>query len=154
MACWPSTSEGETAVTSVDYTVEDAAGDQVTSTYTVTVVGTNEAPVALDDQVVTDEGVAATINILGNDSDPDGDALSIVSVNGASVGEAFSVTTAADRTGTVVVDASGNLTFTPDASFDDLNDGESDTVSFGYSITDGQFIDLGMQICVLLGFFT
>ena len=130
---------GETAISTVEYTIEDAAGDQVTSTYSVTIEGANEAPVALDDQLVTDEGVAATINILGNDSDPDGDALSIVSVNGASVGQEFSVTTGSGRTGTVIVDASGNLTFTPDSSFDDLNDGESDTVSFGYSITDGQF---------------
>ena len=130
---------GETMISTVEYTIEDAAGDQVTSTYSVTIEGANEAPLALDDQLVTDEGVAATINILGNDSDPDGDALSIVEVNGATVGEMFSVTTGAGRTGTVVVDASGNLTFTPDSSFDDLNDGENDTVSFGYSITDGQF---------------
>ena len=102
-------------------------------------MGTNEPPVPLDDQLVTQEGVAATINILSNDSDPDGDELSIVSVNDTPVGQAFDVTTTSGRTGIVIVDPSGNLTFTPDSSFDDLIDGESDSLTFLYSVTDGQF---------------
>jgi len=51
-----------------------------TATVTVTVTCLNDAPVAADDSVTTDEDTAVTIDGLGNDSDVDGDSLSIASV--------------------------------------------------------------------------
>jgi hypothetical protein len=50
---------------------------QVAATITITVVAVNQAPVAADD-IVTVSGTTATIDVLANDSDPEGDALSIV----------------------------------------------------------------------------
>ena len=42
----------------------------------------NDAPVAVDDQATTDEGIAVTINVIANDSDPNGliDPTSVVVV--------------------------------------------------------------------------
>ena len=64
----------------------------------------NAAPVAAADSVTTDEDNAVTIAVLGNDSDVDGDALSLASVTqGAN--------------GTVVINPDNTLNYTPDADF-------------------------------------
>ncbi|MCV5959541.1 cadherin-like domain-containing protein, partial [Escherichia coli] len=52
---------------------------------TVTVTPVNDSPVAVDDTVSTQEDTVVTIDVLPNDSDVDGDKLSIQS---ASVPEA------------------------------------------------------------------
>jgi hypothetical protein len=48
--------------------------------------GINSSPMALDDNVVTTYNSPVTINVLSNDSDPDGDALSVVAVGTPSNG--------------------------------------------------------------------
>lgn len=40
----------------------------------------NQAPVAADDQATTDAGVLVEIEVLANDTDPDGDPLTVVSI--------------------------------------------------------------------------
>jgi hypothetical protein len=75
----------------------------------------------IDSALVTDENQALTINpstLLGNDSDADGDSLSIQSVQGAVNGE-------------VSLDTSGNILFTPDAYYV----GEA---TFDYTVSDGR----------------
>ena len=81
----------------------------------VTTLITNRPPTAADDVRSTVKNVAITIPVLTNDSDPDGDALTIVSVsptNGA-----------ANIVGT-------NVVFTPTLNF-------IGTAFIGYTITDG-----------------
>ncbi|MEM7210671.1 MAG: Ig-like domain-containing protein [Pseudomonadota bacterium] len=127
-------------VDSVTFTYEITDGQFTEeATVTINVTGRNAPPEPMADSVVTNEGEAKTINILGNDTDPDGDALTIVNVNGFNVGEAFEVTTVEGYKGTVVVLSNGDLTFTPSDDFNVLNDMESATVSFDYTVTDGQF---------------
>jgi hypothetical protein len=65
---------------------------------------------------VTSVGVTITLPILGNDSDPDGDALTLVSVGQAA-------------NGTVVLNADGSVSYTPDAGF-------SGTDTFTYLVVD------------------
>lgn len=70
----------------------------------------NQAPQAQDDNVTTDEDQALVItptSLLGNDSDADGDSLSISSVVNA-------------VNGTVILDNDGNIVFTPEANFNGL----------------------------------
>ncbi len=86
------------------FNIEQIIGDDV-----------NYAPVANDDTASTDEDVPVTINVLGNDVDPDGDALS--------------VTAASSPDGSVVINGDGTITFTPNADFN----GET-TIS--YTVTD------------------
>ncbi|EOK5972675.1 tandem-95 repeat protein [Vibrio parahaemolyticus] len=88
---------------------------------TVTVTPVNDSPVAVDDTVSTQEDTVVTIDVLPNDSDVDGDKLSIES---ASVPK---------EQGTVEV-VDGKLVFTPAENF---NGGAEIT----YTVTDGQLTD-------------
>jgi hypothetical protein len=105
--------------TSISYSISDGQGGTASAVVVVTVVAANDAPVALDDSVTTPEDAAVTINVLGNDSDTDGDPLS---VTGATVPASQ---------GTVIVNANGSLTFTPATNF-------NGPASISYSISDGQ----------------
>ncbi|HCG7675088.1 TPA: tandem-95 repeat protein [Vibrio parahaemolyticus] len=88
---------------------------------TVTVTPVNDSPVAVDDTVSTQEDTVVTIDVLPNDSDVDGDKLSIQS---ASVPK---------EQGTVEV-ADGKLVFTPTENFN----GDAEVT---YTVTDGQLTD-------------
>ncbi|WP_273993029.1 tandem-95 repeat protein [Vibrio parahaemolyticus] len=88
---------------------------------TVTVTPVNDSPVAVDDSVSTQEDTVVTIDVLPNDSDVDGDKLSIQS---ASVPEAQ---------GKVEI-VEGKLVFTPAENFN----GDAEIT---YTVTDGQLTD-------------
>ena len=93
---------GEATIT---YSIVDTDGATDTATVAVTVTPVNDAPVALDDIATTDEDVAVVVDLLGNDSDVDGDPLRIgtVSVDPAQ--------------GSVVDNGDGTVTFTPAPDF-------------------------------------
>lgn len=76
----------------------------------------NNNPVANDDNVTGDQDYAITVDALGNDTDSDGDALSI---SGVTQGGSGSVTI-----------SGGQVIYTPNAGF-------SGNDSFTYTITDG-----------------
>ncbi|MFG6563328.1 Hint domain-containing protein [Sulfitobacter sp. 1A13421] len=78
--------------------------------------GGNDAPVAEDDVLEIDEDTSGTVDVLGNDSDSDGDTLT--------------VTMATCPAGPVVINDDGTLTFTPDADFN------GDT-TITYTVDDG-----------------
>ncbi|NVK39854.1 MAG: cadherin-like domain-containing protein [Oceanospirillaceae bacterium] len=78
---------------------------------------TNSAPTANNDSASTAFETAVTIAVLNNDSDPDGDSLSVSSVSGVN--------------GSATINGDGTLTFTPAAGF-------SGTETFSYSISDGK----------------
>ncbi|MES9994162.1 MAG: Ig-like domain-containing protein [Candidatus Thiodiazotropha sp.] len=100
------------------YTIDDGNGGTDTATVTVTVAAVNDAPVAADDAVGTDEDAPVTVDVLPNDSDPDGDTLSVLSVTQGS-------------NGSVAIDpVSGNPIYTPDPDF-------NGTDSFTYTVDDG-----------------
>ncbi|WP_421783898.1 DUF5801 repeats-in-toxin domain-containing protein [Kiloniella litopenaei] len=76
--------EGETATVVVDYTMSDDSGASASATATIVVTGSNDAPVAVDDIVLTN--VQGEIDIpdwalLQNDTDVDGDALTVDGVS-------------------------------------------------------------------------
>ncbi|HHC7312200.1 TPA: Ig-like domain-containing protein, partial [Vibrio campbellii] len=100
----------------ISYTVSDGELED-SAEVSVTVNPVNDAPVANDDNVVTDEDTPVTIDVLPNDTDVDGDTLSIVN---ASV--------PADQGTVEIVD--GKLVFTPADNFN----GEA-TIS--YTVSDG-----------------
>ncbi|MFW1145499.1 tandem-95 repeat protein [Vibrio parahaemolyticus] len=119
---------------SVTYTPNDNYVGKDTFTYVVTsggvsestavevnVTPVNDAPVAKDDIATTQEDTAVTIDVLPNDSDVDGDKLSIES---ASVPK---------EQGTVEV-VNGKLVFTPAENFN----GDAEIT---YTVTDGQLTD-------------
>jgi len=75
-------------------------------------------PVAEDDTATTDEDVAVVVDVLSNDSDPDGDTLT--------------VTEATANNGTVTINEDGTLTYTPDADYNG-----SDEITYTISDPDG-----------------
>ncbi|HET9626930.1 MAG TPA: Ig-like domain-containing protein, partial [Kofleriaceae bacterium] len=85
------------------YTVSDGHGGASTASVFVTVTAADRAPVAVDDGLAVDEDTAGTVDVLGNDSDPDGDALSVTGFSPPAHG--------------TVTFAAGVATYTPDANF-------------------------------------
>ncbi len=128
--------EGETASTTVTYTITDPEGGTDTATVTFTVTGTNDGPVAVEDTDATDQDTAIVLdNVLGNDSDPDGDTLTVASVDGdaANVGTPI----AGDNGGLITINADGTASFDPNGDFDDLGTGDTEETAVTYTITDG-----------------
>ena len=111
------------------YTAFDGLAGTV-STLTITVTGTNDLPVAVDDDgplFTTDQDTAFTTgSVLTNDSDPDtSDLLAVQSL---------------DITGTlglVTSNGDGTFAYDPNGQFDGLAAGESATDSFSYTVSDG-----------------
>lgn len=93
-----------------------ANNDTTTTTY-VNPATSNQPPSALDDNASTTTGTAVTIPVLNNDSDNDGDALSV-----SAVGEATSGQTSTDGV---------TVSYTPNPTF-------SGNDSFIYTISDGR----------------
>ncbi len=102
------------------YTVSDPSGARATATVTVAVAPVNDTPYAKDDAVSGPEDSVLSGNVLDNDSDPDGDALTVTSTGPLTTAEGGSVVMAAD----------GSFTYTPAANFHGAD-------SFLYTITDG-----------------
>ena len=80
---------GHVGSDSFTYTIDDGFGGQDTATVSVEVVRTNQPPVANDNQFeVERDSVDNVFDVLANDSDPDGDPLTIVEVSQPANGEA------------------------------------------------------------------
>lgn len=72
---------GYTGTDTFSYTVSDGRGGTATAQVTVTVAtDTNRPPVAVDDYTNWSKGTGGDINVLRNDTDPDGDRLRVISV--------------------------------------------------------------------------
>ena len=84
--------------------------------FIITVTNVNEPPVAVDDSDTTPVDTPVTIDVLSNDSDVDGDTLTVDSVTHGTNGS--------------VINNGGNVTYTPDLGF-------NGTDSFTYTISDG-----------------
>ena len=73
--------------TVASYTVTDGLGGSAAATIELTVVGVNDAPLATDDDITLSDYLPASIPVLANDTDIDGDPLAIVSAAGTGVGK-------------------------------------------------------------------
>jgi VCBS repeat-containing protein len=97
------------------------------------------APDAIADAFSTDEDTPlAGANVLGNDTDADGDVLAVNLVNGtaANVGLPMLVTTVGGRTAEITLAQDGTLSFTPGGDFASLAAGETDSFHLTYGVTD------------------
>ncbi len=102
---------------SITYTITDPDGNTSTSTVTVTITNVNDLPVAENDYASTPLNTPVVIDVLANDTDPDGDDLTFLGAP-----------TSAD--GTVDVNPDGSITFTP-------NPGFNGAAVINYTVTDG-----------------
>ncbi|MEY2909651.1 MAG: hypothetical protein RLZZ602_2174, partial [Pseudomonadota bacterium] len=116
--------EGFSGSDSFTYTIADGNGGTDTATVTISVgeappppPPVNEAPDAVDDAVTTDFQTPVSGSVLPNDSDPEGDALTITG-------------NTLPASGSLVFNADGTFIYTP-------NEGFSGSDSFTYTIADG-----------------
>jgi len=100
------------------YTIADGFGGFDTATVTIDVLPVNDLPDAADDWVSGDEDSPLTIEVLTNDSDPDGDPISIDTIDFV-------------QFGTAEINPDNTITFNPDADF-------FGWATLGYTISDGQ----------------
>ena len=98
------------------YVVGDGSGLTARAAVDVTVLPVNDPPLAGDDAADTPEDTSVTIDVLGNDSDVEGDALALVEAS-------------APTHGTAVVDI-GAVVYTPEPDF-------HGTDRFTYVVGDG-----------------
>jgi hypothetical protein len=112
------------------YVIRDPSGAESDATVTVVVRSVNDDPVARNDEASTPEDTAVTINVLANDTDVDGDSLTVEVVGGPNGGEA-------------VVNNDGTVTYTPDPGF-------SGQDVFTYTVDDGNGGTHIAQVSVLV----
>ncbi|MGF1736908.1 Ig-like domain-containing protein [Photobacterium satsumensis] len=110
----------------ISYGITDSKGGTASSTVTVNVVN-SQSPVAVDDeaQVVTQDVVE--INVLANDSDPDGETLALLSAQA--------------EHGVVVIKSNQTLSYQSEAGFEGI-----DTIT--YQISDTFGLTAGGQVKV------
>lgn len=86
-----------------EYNITDGNGESAFANVNITIRGPNRPPIAVDDNAITAEDQSVTIDILANDSDPDGDPLFIVRLR-------------ADH-GSVSLNGQNQVVYTPDSNF-------------------------------------
>ncbi|MBD8527416.1 Ig-like domain-containing protein [Pseudomarimonas arenosa] len=116
--------DGESRDVSFHYTANDGSVDSAQATVTITVDGANDAPLAVDDgySIVSGQtlAVSAAEGLLANDSDVDGDGLSVVS----------GTYTPAGIGGTLILASDGGFAYLPPAD-------TTGTAHFTYTVSDG-----------------
>jgi len=106
----------------ITYTVSDGTLTDATGTLTVTVTAVNDAPVAVANTLTVAEDAALTsTDVIANDTDIDGDTLSLTAATTAG-------------SGTVVVDDLVIVDYTPAANF-------NGTEVITYTVSDGTLTD-------------
>ena len=111
---------GQSLTDVFNYSAVDPGGLSSQSSLTITVNGINDAPVANPDAFTTNEDVALTIignSLLSNDSDVDGNALTISNITQPSHG-------------TILSNPDGTYTYTPNFDYNGID-------SFTYKANDG-----------------
>ncbi|MEH6305676.1 Ig-like domain-containing protein [Olivibacter sp. CPCC 100613] len=92
----------------IGFQVNDGTNNSNSATKTIAVVAVNTPPITIDDAVAVQEDTPTSGNVLTNDTDPEGDALTASLVK-------------APVNGTVVLNADGSFTYTPNANYDGLD---------------------------------
>lgn len=110
------------------YSISDGFGGSDIAKVTVTV---NGAPLAIADNASTMEDQASTINVLGNDSDPNGDAMRVISAGSAAHGA-------------TAVNADGTISYMPAANFNGHD-------SFTYTVRDAHGATSSALVTVAVG---
>ena len=110
------------------YTIGDGHGGAATGTVSVTITAVNDAPVAVDDTATTAEDTPANIAVLANDTDVDGDRLSVTAVS-------------VPAHGSTAINSDGTITYAPAANYDGPD-------TFTYTIGDGHGGTAGATVAI------
>ncbi|HZV61590.1 MAG TPA: tandem-95 repeat protein [Methylophilaceae bacterium] len=106
------------ASTSFTVSVTDASGAAATQTLTVNLTGVNDTPtLTVDTRTMLEDGAAITGNVLTNDSDRDGNNLTVTQFVVNSTTYAAGSTANIAGVGTLVINSNGSYTFTPAVNY-------------------------------------
>jgi VCBS repeat-containing protein len=113
---------GQSATLNFTYSVSDG-GSTVQQAATITVAGANDAPAAVTVAVTANEDTSVSGTLIATDAD-------------ANASLSFAVVTAPAK-GTLTLNANGSYTYNPAGAFEGLDAGETENVTFTYSVSDG-----------------
>jgi len=102
---------------SFTYTLSDGKGGTDTATVSLTINPVNDTPAPAADARLINENTFVDINVRANDTDIDGDALTVSAVGSAA-------------NGTTAINPDGTVRYTPNADFFGVD-------SFSYTVSDG-----------------
>ncbi|RAH38154.1 retention module-containing protein, partial [Halomonas sp. SL1] len=110
---------------------------------------TNAGVAAADDAFFTGESAPlSNANVLLNDTDPDGDALSVGDPGPRDV--VFTMPDGTSVTATIAVSSDGSVSFDPGDVFQSLDEGETATGTLSYEVTDGNGSNDTAQVTVTI----
>ena len=117
---------------SFDYTISDGALSD-TATVSGTITPVNDAPDAVDDVMNTSQDTPVSLNVTTNDTDVDGDTLTVTEINGSAITAGGAAVAVAN--GNVSLAGDGvTLTFTPTGGY-------TGAIAFNYTVSDGALTD-------------
>uniref|UniRef100_UPI0024944C31 Ig-like domain-containing protein n=1 Tax=Shewanella japonica TaxID=93973 RepID=UPI0024944C31 len=147
---------GELDTDTFTYTLTDEYGAVDTATVTINIVGVNLVPETVADQLAVLEGESLLFtasDLLINDTDPEGDSLSVTrfapgnsdvdSIDVTKAGQSFTTTLG----GTITINSDGSYTYEAPQNLDHTS---SDTLvdSFYYQATDGTGASSWTQVSI------
>jgi hypothetical protein len=131
MVIYTPTPTGVVGTDTFNYTINDGRGGTATATVTVTIgPPPNRPPIAVDDAAATLSGQPVTINVIANDSDPDGDPLTVQSLTAPLLGTAQISNNMVIYTPAAGVAGTDRFTYT-------INDGRGGTATATVTVTIG-----------------
>ncbi|MEL6476150.1 MAG: tandem-95 repeat protein [Pseudomonadota bacterium] len=134
-----------TLIAGIGLTDQDGASDRADVEFTL--LGANDAPLAFADFSLANEDATVLIDVLLNDFDPDGDAVSVVSIEGVDV----SAGEIALSSGAFVsLDDTGQILYNPllSADLQALEEGDVFGDTFTYTIADADGLESTATVLV------
>lgn len=136
--------------TAINGVTTESSNNTANAILTITVIPAtvpgNNPPIALDDVATTKKGVTLTGDILANDSDPDGNSLTVTGATQGSTTITVGTPTVVsgqdadgndvENAGSITINANGKIEFVPNGSFVGTIDPIEYTISDGKGGTD------------------
>ncbi|WP_162139123.1 Ig-like domain-containing protein [Synechococcus sp. PCC 7336] len=106
-------------------------------------------PIALPDFATTTSTDITLLDLLANDSDPNGDSLSLVEIEGIAIVPGAEILISSGAL--LSVNSDGTVTYNPNNQFNELAEGEIFSDTFTYTITDGNGTDSALATIEIAG---
>ncbi|MBD9452227.1 tandem-95 repeat protein [Rhizobium sp. RHZ02] len=163
-AAYDALTEGQVVSDVFKYGVSDGHGGAIGSLLTITITGTNDTPVLTADAASLTETSASDAGhevlagvVLSNDTDAEGDALSVITIRPFSPNPvAFSPVSADGATtvhgtyGDLVMHSDGSYSYVANAAYDALTEGQVVSDVFKYGVSDGHGGAIGSLLTITI----